>query len=509
MGGWGMSSKWPVVTIDEIKAEGKGSIAIGPFGSRMKSDCYVDIGVAVIRGTNLGKGPEFVNGFVYVTKDKANELVSCNVFRGDLVFPHRGAIGEVGIVADDARYVLSSSLMKLTCDTEKALPKYVYYFFKSARGRHELLKNASQVGTPGIGQPLSSLKAVEIPLPPLYIQKKIAGVLGELDSKIYLNTQINQTLEQIAQAIFKSWFVDFEPVKAKIAARQRWHALQPVAEPASPVCYADDEVSLPDLETYMNLAAMQAISGKGEEQLAQMQVEQPDEYAELLATAELFPSAMQESEFGEVPEGWCVGVLQDLIEFNPRRSLKRGVISSYLDMQNVPTSGHLAQEVVDREMTSGTKFINGDTLLARITPCLENGKTAYVDFLKSGEVGWGSTEYIVMRPREIYPEAIGYFIARDPGFRQHAIQSMTGTSGRQRANAKALADLPWIVYPPELAQAFGKLARSYLEFAKSNGDQSKSLSEMRDALLPRLLSGELFVPGIESQALDAKEAANV
>lgn len=315
----------------------------------------------------------------------------------------------------------------------------------------------------------------------------------------------------MAQVIFKSWFVDFEPVKAKIAARERWQAHQSAQQPASPVCYAaelEPESVDPELETRMALAAMQAISGKTEAQLARLQTEHPEHYAELRATADLFPSAMQESESGEIPVGWEVGPLADLIQFNPRRTLRKGVLAPYLDMKNVPTAGHLAEEVVNREMKSGTKFINGDTLLARITPCLENGKTAYVDFLENGEVGWGSTEYIVMRPREGFPESIAYFIARNADFRQRAIQSMTGTSGRQRASAKALSEMPWLMYPRELTEHFDKVATAYLELAKSHGDEMKALSEMRDTLLPKLLSGEITVPGAKQQTAETEEVAD-
>jgi len=324
-----------------------------------------------------------------------------------------------------------------------------------------------------VGAVFDSLKCADIPkfevyLPPIDEQKSIAKVLGDLDHKILLNDQINHTLEQMALAIFKSWFVDFEPVKAKIAALEAGGSEEDVLR-----------------------AAMQAISGKGGEELTRLQAEQPEQYAELRATAELFPSAMQDSELGEIPEGWGVDHLSELVQFNPRRSLKKGTLAPYLDMKNVPTSGHLAEDVVLREMNSGTKFVNGDTLLARITPCLENGKTAYVDFLDSDQVGWGSTEYIVMRSQEPYPESMSYFIARDGNFRQHAIQSMTGTSGRQRANAKALAELPWLIYPRRLTEAFDRIAAPYLKLAKSHGNQSKSLSAIRDSLLPKLLSGEL------------------
>lgn len=385
--------------------------------------------------------------------------------------------------------------------------RYLYYWFHHA-GKHGLLEPYF-TGTTIKHLTGRALNNLEIPLPPLSYQEFMAKVLGSLDDKIQLNNQINQTLEQMAQAIFKSWFVDFEPVKAKIAAREQWLALQPVADATSPVCYADVGEPLPDLNTWMNLAAMQAISGKSRDELARLQAEQPEQYAELRTTAELFPSAMQDSELGEIPEGWGVDHLSGLIQFNPRRSLKKGTLAPYLDMKNVPTSGHLADDVVLREMNSGTKFINGDTLLARITPCLENGKTAYVDFLDSDQVGWGSTEYIVMRSQEPYPESISYFIARDESFRQHAIQSMTGTSGRQRANAKALAELPWIVYPHALAEAFDRISTPYLKLAKSHGNESKSLSAIRDAALPKLLSGELSVSDAENQLAENAEPANV
>ncbi|MBN1547136.1 MAG: restriction endonuclease subunit S, partial [Syntrophaceae bacterium] len=186
-----MSAEWPLVRIADIAS----TIAIGPFGSRMKSDCYVPSGVPVIRGTNLTGGKTFSGDWVFVSENMADHLKNCSVTSGDLVFPHRGAIGEVGIVTDDfPRYVMSSSLMKLTCNRSKAEPVYVYYFFKSKQGRHELLKNASQVGTPGIGQPLTSLKGIEIPLPPLAVQRDIVRILAALDDKIEINRQINQTL---------------------------------------------------------------------------------------------------------------------------------------------------------------------------------------------------------------------------------------------------------------------------------------------------------------------------
>ena len=334
--------------------------------------------------------------------------------------------------------------------------RYVYYLLKSI----DFQRFNVGTGVPTLNR--NHLSSVLVKNLEYKNEKVIAKILGDLDDKIYLNNQINQTLESIAQAIFKSWFIDFEPVRAKIAAKQEGE---------------DPE-----------LAAMCAISGKSEAELKQMP---EDDLAELQATAALFPEELVESELGEVPKGWEVGKLQEVIDFNPRRTLKKDSLAPYLDMKNVRTQGHLVDEVILRNMTSGTKFINGDTLLARITPCLENGKTAYVDFLLDNEVGWGSTEFIVLRPKEHLPTALGYFIARQENFRTLAIQSMTGTSGRQRANADTLANQSWLIYPADLMIVFDKYAGKYLTHIKNNGLQNGILKNIRDALLPKLLSGEL------------------
>ena len=151
-----MADEWRFCTLNQIKADDDRAIAIGPFGSRMKADKYVPEGIPVIRGNNISDTRKLVGDLVYVSEETADELRSCNVFPGDLVFPHRGAIGQVGIVPDDdrGRYVLSTSLMKLTCNQTLVDPLFVFYFFRSEQGRHALLQHASTVGTPGIGQPL-------------------------------------------------------------------------------------------------------------------------------------------------------------------------------------------------------------------------------------------------------------------------------------------------------------------------------------------------------------------
>ena len=262
-----MSSEWPIISISELAATQPGSMAVGPFGSRMKADLYVPSGVRVIRGNNLSGGREPEGDYVHVSEKTADSLASSCLKPGDLVFPHRGNIGQVGITPDDGRrYMLSTSLMKLSPNREKADPLYLMYFFKSTVGRASLLMNASQVGTPGIATPLKSLRGIQLPLPPLQIQNEIADTLSKLDDRITLLRETNTTLEAIAQSLFKSWFVDFDPVRAKQEGR--------------------------------------APEGMDE------------------ATAALFPAGFEESELGVVPRGWRAGKVEELMELAYGKALK-------------------------------------------------------------------------------------------------------------------------------------------------------------------------------------------
>ena len=190
---------------------------------------------------------------------------------------------------------------------------------------------------------------------------------------------------------------------------------------------------------------------------------------------------------------WKKGKLGDIANLNPLRSLKSGVSAPYLDMSNMPTSGPFPKEWIQRGFTSGIKFKNGDTLVARITPCLENGKTAYVNFLADGEIGWGSTEYIVMASKsDICPEWF-YFLARNGDFRDYAIQNMTGTSGRQRVSVESFAQYELPIVPFELWKEFSKFSKSVMEHIKHNSIQIRTLSTLRDTLLPKLMSGAVRV----------------
>jgi type I restriction enzyme, S subunit len=279
-----------------------------------------------------------------------------------------------------------------------------------------------------------SFYQLSVRVPPLREQRAIAHILGTLDDKIELNRRMNETLEAMARAIFKSWFVDFDPVRAKAEGR----------DPGLPKPLAD-----------------------------------------------LFPDRLEDSELGEIPVGWTVVALPELIDINPPRSLRKGEVAPYLDMANMPTRVHSPDAVIDRPFSSGMRFVTGDTLVARITPCLENGKTAYIDFLKDGQVGWGSTEYIVLRPKAPFPPEFAYCLARSQQFREFAIQSMTGSSGRQRVPVASLSHFLIASPPGQIAELFGQFIKPLFTRASAAVEQGRTLATLRDTLESKLISGAL------------------
>ncbi len=187
-------------------------IAMGPFGSNIKTDNFISKGVPVIRGSNLNEGGFEEERFVYISEEKAQSLKRSLAYPDDLVFTHRGTIGQVRMIPPNKfpKYLVSQSQLKLTVNKDYLVPSYLLYFFKSNIGQYELLKNTSQVGVPAIASPTKSLKSVEIEIPELQTQSQISCILTTLDDKIELNNRMNKVLEQMAQAIFKQWFIDFE-----------------------------------------------------------------------------------------------------------------------------------------------------------------------------------------------------------------------------------------------------------------------------------------------------------
>ena len=183
--------------------------------------------------------------------------------------------------------------------------------------------------------------------------------------------------------------------------------------------------------------------------------------------------------------------LTEIIEFNPKESITKFTEADYLEMSNVQSDSFSPIAWRKREFTSGTKFRNQDTLLARITPCLENGKACFVTFLKEGSVGWGSTEFIVMRALERFHPLISYAIAKNIAFRDFAESCLEGSSGRQRVNINHLTKFT-VNYPSgETINSINELLKSIEPKLKSNFQQIQILKSIKDSLLPKLMNGDI------------------
>ena len=437
-----MSSEWPKVAIADLAAAQPGSMAVGPFGSRMKADLYVPSGVRVIRGNNLSGGREPEGNYVYVSEKTADGLASCCLKPGDLVFPHRGNIGEVGITPDDGkRYMLSTSLMKLSPNRGRVDPLFLMYFFKSTVGRAALLMNTSQVGTPGIATPLKSLRGIQLPLPPIAVQCEIAGTLSRLDDRITLLRETNATLEAIAQALFKSWFVDFDPVRAKMQGRP------------------------------------------------------PEGMNE--ATAALFPDALQESELGLVPKAWRVIPIGDAVETvggatpdtkNP--DFWEPATHCWTTPKDL--SGISAPVLLNTERRlSGQGLAKIGSGLLPVGTLLFSSR-APIGYLAVAQVPLAINQgYIAMLPGGLLPPLYMLFWCQK---NMDVIKGRANGSTFLEISKKAFRPIPALIPPPKLISAFIDTAEVLFARLVENEKQSQTLATLRDTLLPRLISGQLRLP---------------
>ena len=221
-------TEWIEATIEDIVAPSRNALVGGPFGSNLVSRDYVSEGVPVIRGQNMGS--RWIAGdFVFVTPQKAKSLEANLARPSDIILTQRGTLGQVSLVpsASFKRYLVSQSQMKVTVNREIADPLFFYYVLSSAEQQAYVRQNAIQTGVPHTN--LGILRATPVPVPPLNEQRAIAHILGTLDDKIECNRRMNATLEAMARTLFKSWFIDFDPVHAKAALRR--HAAAPITPP--------------------------------------------------------------------------------------------------------------------------------------------------------------------------------------------------------------------------------------------------------------------------------------
>lgn len=199
-----------------------------------------------------------------------------------------------------------------------------------------------------------------------------------------------------------------------------------------------------------------------------------------------------DSPLGQIPEGWEVKNAAEVITINPKTKLVKEGEKPFVGMSGLSQGSMVIGDIIEKTGNSGAKFINGDTLFARITPCLQNGKTGYVQFLTPEQpVGFGSTEFIVFRESEYLSSEFIYLLSRSNNFREHAIQSMTGATGRQRVHNDCFASCYLPVPPKELMHEFTKLVKPMFKSIFNLSKRNENLKQQRDMLLPKLISGQI------------------
>ena len=364
-------------------------------------------------------------------------------------------LGAVARVPDEIKKGrLTQDTVKLSFTDETYSKEYFYWALRTPQYR-EYCK-ARALGTTNLSLSREDFLDFEIPTYTLKRQQ-IVNILELIEKKINLNENTNKKLEQLSQLIFKSWFVDFDPVidNALDAGNPIPEALQSRAELRQKVRNSTDFKPLP---------------------------------ADIRA---LFPVAFEETELGWVPKGWILESVAKAININPSVKLPKNTVAKYVDMKSLPTQGYSISDVIEKPYAGGAKFQKNDTLFARITPCLENGKTGFVDFLDEQETAFGSTEFIVMRGTTKVHYSYVACLARENNFRLHAIQNMVGSSGRQRVQNSCFDSFYIAVPTPSVMSLFAGKVSSYFDKMYCCNMENKSLTNLRDTLLPKLISGEL------------------
>jgi type I restriction enzyme S subunit len=480
-----MSSEWPTVTLGEycIKI---GSGATPKGGSKV----YKPFGeICLIRSQNIYNEGFNPNGLVYIDDLAAEKLKNVTVEENDVLLNITGdSVARVCLAKKKflpAR--VNQHVAIIRPDDKQFDSRFVRYLLSSPSYQNTLLSIAA-VGATRNALTKGMIEKLEVLKPPLEQQVKIANYLEVLERKIELNTESNQTLEVIVQTLFKSWFVDFDPVKAKMEAL------------AAGGSQADAE-----------LAAMSVISAKTPEELNSLKESSPEARSKLQDTAALFPSAMLESELGLIPEGWHVDYLGDHLTVLQTGSRPKGGVGGITE--GVPSVGAENILGVGKYTYGKEKFVSREFFEK-----LKRGVVEDFDFLlykdggKPGEFkprvsmfgcGFPYSEFAinehVFRMRS---ESLGQAFLYFQVGHKRVLDELANRGGKAAIpgiNQTDVKTIPIIVPDSSgVLERFNEFSKKILENILKTSNESNQLAKVRDTLLPKLLSGEI---DLSSEAL--------
>ncbi len=415
-------------------------------GFPFKSEKYTDEanGISLLRGDNIAQGTLRWDGVKRWSITDTENISNYFLNYGDVVVAMDRPWIEAGlkygcVSKQDLPCLLVQRVARLRAK-EKLDQKFLRYVIASQEFTHHVL--SVQIGTAVPHISGSQIKEFQFLRPPLPEQKAIAHILGTLDDKIELNREMNKTLEAMARAIFKSWFVDFDPVRAKMEGRQ------PVGMDA--------------------------------------------------ATAELFPDEFQESALGIIPKGWCVRKLGDLARNISKTfdfSARSQVI--FINTGDVLLGSFLHNNRISKEGLPGQakKSINqNDILISEIRPA--NGHYAYVDFDSSEYVV--STKFMIIRASDdIEPRFLYRILTLQKTLAELQLIAESRSGTFPQITFDSISYFPIILAPKTIQLAFLRVVNLLEKQIKINDSQSNTLRGIRDTLLPKLLSGEIRVKEAE------------
>lgn len=404
-----VTAEWKTVSIGDL-----GKVVTGKTPPTSRPELFGE-GYPFITPTDIQSEQHWVDTERFVSEEGRKSQRNLLLPAGSVCFVCIGAtIGKICITKVPS--FTNQQINSVVVDDDRFDKRFVYYLLRTKIDAVKGIAGGS--ATPIVNK--SAFSSVEVDVPPLETQRKIASILSAYDDLIENNTRRIKILEEMAQAIYREWFVNFRfPGHEKVR--------------------------------------------------------------------------MVDSPLGRVPEGWEVKPVTDTVEVNPRTKVPKEGEKPFVPMGSLSNDSMLISDIEVRDGNSGSKFKNCDTLFARITPCLENGKTGYVQFLPDAEAtAFGSTEFIVLRSRTLCPEYI-YLMARSSEFRDNAIKSMSGATGRQRVSEKCFEQFS--IAQPDVAtlEWFSKVAAQMFKQFFVLAIKNQNLRQTRDLLLPKLISGEVEV----------------
>ncbi|MCG7932636.1 MAG: restriction endonuclease subunit S [Candidatus Thiodiazotropha lotti] len=471
-----------------------GDLIVHQKGFPFKSRDYQDEGIPVVRVSNFTDDSIDTSDLKFVSENIASENQKVALRNDDVIIATVGSwpknpasiVGKTICVPPemDGALMNQNSVILRVKNNSSVDQKYLFIALKT-KLFSEYLVSTAQGSANQASVTLSDIFSYEVEWPEKEIRESIVRVIDSMNQKIKLNRQTNQTLEQIAQAIFKSWFVDFDPVRAKIAAREAFIQQHPEVT----------EAAIRAAAKACELAAIRAISGKTEEQLNELIAET---LQQLKATAALFPDAMVNSELGEVPEEWEFKPLSKLIELigggTPKKSEAGywGGDIPWFSVKDAPTDGDVFVIDTEQKITelglkkSSTKLLSPGTTIISARGTV--GRLALV----GREMAMNQSCYGVQGADGIGPY-LNYFNLKEAvsELQQNTHGAVFDTITRDTFDTVSLVE-PCMT----LKNIFEEALEPLIQKIKSNLLENAALSATRDTLLPKLLSGELPVDDV-------------